>query len=190
MFQIAMDAAGEGFRAGNHDLRIFSLFGRGLRERHLRRGKLVEQTSRTPTRGEIMERIRSHLATVTRTMAATPMTSARSRRTAKDLILPSTSRLRICRRRSLSSLAFSVPRPPTLGPGASPARVSALPPQATARHAEGRGRFGRALCRTGQNVQPYVIGRIFMNGALDMESLHQPDSPEWQADASLQDSSA
>src|SRR6267143_424460 len=43
MLQVAMHAAGEGLRAGDHDLGFFPLFVRGLRKRHFRGGEFVEQ---------------------------------------------------------------------------------------------------------------------------------------------------
>jgi hypothetical protein len=39
-------------------------------------------------------------------------------------------------------------------------------------------------------MKSYVVRRIFVNGALDVECLHQADGSERQADASLQDTSA
>ncbi len=186
VIQIAAHPASKGFRADQHFVGMLVLFFRQLRRADLCGCQLVQQpfAHADPRRDHVPQPQPG--ATVTSTMAATPMTSARSRRTLNDFIRPSTPSCRMCHRRSRSSRGFSVVKPPMRGPAASVARVSALPPQATLYDSvRAWPRRQRAL-QHGQHVQANFVGGMFVNHALGFERFHQPDSAQRQADAFVQ----
>ena len=100
-------------------------------------------------------------------MAATPITSARSRRTANAFIRPSTSSCRICQRRSRKQSrdsAFAVRRSVAPMPVAQEfPHCRRRPPPATS---PVRGRFGSALCSTDKTWSRNLVRGVLVDHAL------------------------
>ena len=109
-----------------------------------------------------------------KTIAAMPMTSARSRRTAYVFMRSRTSRSRIPDKRSRSSESCNVGTPCSRGPGAIAASASALPPSATAMLSARFGRLGNFDSSSALHVSPHLFRLRRSDHAGNIQRRHQP----------------